>query len=75
MNTAALGQLAVVQKLKSLGACNVVVQKEGNKPFITFIAPNGKTHKVMTRAKTAGTLQTSTRYTPNANVASLPAKR
>ena len=45
MTTAALGQLAVVQKLKSLGSSNVVVQKEGNKPFITFIAPNGKRTK------------------------------
>lgn len=62
MTTAALGQLAVLQKLTSLGASNIVAQKEGNKPFITFIAPNGKTYKVMTRAKTALTWQTSTRY-------------
>lgn len=45
MTTAALGQLAVVQKLKSLGASNVVVQKEGNKPFITFIARMAKRTK------------------------------
>ncbi|MEY8711468.1 hypothetical protein [Mangrovibacter phragmitis] len=62
MTTAILGQLAVAQKLKSLGACNIVAQKEGNKTFVTFIAPNGKTYKVATRAKTSGTWQTTTDY-------------
>lgn len=62
MNTAELGQLAVLHKLTSLGARNVVVQKEGNRSFIIFEAPNGKTYKVTTRSKRTGTWQTSTRY-------------
>lgn len=49
MNTAELGQLAVLQKLTSLGARNIVVQKEGNKSFIIFESPNCKTCKVTTR--------------------------
>ncbi len=62
MNTAELGQLAVLHKLTSLGARNIVVQKEGNKSFILFEAPNGKTCKVTTRLKKAGTWQTTTNY-------------
>jgi hypothetical protein len=62
VTTAELGQLSVLRKLTSLGAINVVAQKEGNRPFITFDAPNGKTYKVSTRAKTSGTWQTSTNY-------------
>ena len=62
MNTAELGQLAVLHKLTSLGARNIVVQKEGNKSFILFEAPNGKTCKVTTRSKKAGTWQTTTNY-------------
>ncbi|MEG9636661.1 hypothetical protein, partial [Enterobacter asburiae] len=41
---------------------NVAVQKEGNKSFILFEAPNGKTCKVTTRSKKAGTWQTTTNY-------------
>jgi hypothetical protein len=44
MNTAELGQLAVLHKLTSLGARNVV-QKEGNKSFILFEAPTVKRAK------------------------------
>ncbi|QLU67703.1 hypothetical protein [Citrobacter sp. wls718] len=62
MTTAELGQLMVLQKLTSLGASNAIVQKEGNRSSITFDAPNGKTYKVTTRAKTSGTWQTSTNY-------------
>lgn len=62
MTTAELGQLRVLQKLTSLGVSNAIVQKEGNRSSITFEAPNGKTYKVTTRAKTSGTWQTSTNY-------------
>lgn len=62
MTTAELGQLMVLQKLTSLGASNAIVQKEGNRSSITFDAPNGKTYKVTTRAKTSGTWQTTTNY-------------
>ncbi|MCS2162618.1 hypothetical protein MUU47_16125 [Scandinavium sp. H11S7] len=62
MTTAELGQLMVLQKLTSLGARNVIVQKEGNRSFITFDAPNGKGYKVTTRTKTSGTWQTTTNY-------------
>ncbi|WP_145489945.1 hypothetical protein [Yersinia rohdei] len=63
MTTAELGQLKVLEKLMSLGARNTAVQREGNnKSFIKFDAPNGKTYKVTTRAKTSGTWQTSTNY-------------
>lgn len=62
MTTAELGQSKTLQKLISLGARNAVIQKEGNKTFITFDAPNGKTYKVTTRTKTSGTWQTSTNY-------------
>ncbi|WP_347290909.1 hypothetical protein [Kluyvera georgiana] len=62
MHTAELGQIAVLHKLTSLGARNIVVQKEGNRSFIIFDAPNGKTYKVTTRSKKTGTWQTSTRY-------------
>ncbi|QLK62016.1 hypothetical protein GE278_15055 [Enterobacteriaceae bacterium Kacie_13] len=62
MTTAELGQLRVLQKLTSFGARNAIVQKKGNRSFITFDAPSGKTYKVTTRAKTSGTWQTSTNY-------------
>jgi hypothetical protein len=55
MTTAALGQLAVVQKLKRPWVQQCCRSERRHKPFITFIALNGKTYKVTTRAKTAGT--------------------
>lgn len=62
MKTAESGQVKVFQKLVSLGAKNVQNHKEGNRSFITFDAPDGRHCKVTTRAKTAGTWQTSTNY-------------
>jgi hypothetical protein len=62
MTTVELGQLKALQKLTSLGARNVIVQKEGNRSFITLDAPNGKTYRVTTRTKTSGTWQTTTNY-------------
>jgi hypothetical protein len=44
MNTAELGQLAVLHKLTSLGARNVR-SEEGNKSFILFEAPTVKRAK------------------------------
>lgn len=62
MSTVAIGQAKTIEKLRSLGATDIVADKVGNKPFITFTAPNGKKVKISTRSKSSGTWQTSTRY-------------
>lgn len=57
MTIAELGQLKVFEKLIILGARNTAIKKEGEKSFITFDVLNGKTYKVIIRAKMSGTWQ------------------
>ena len=62
MSTADIGFSKVSDKIKSLGAVNVVEVKSGNKRHITFTALNGKQDEITTRAKKKGTWQTSINY-------------
>ena len=62
MATAEIGFQNAKSKIRERGGVNVIEHKEGNKRFITYIGLDGKQYKVFSRAKKAGTWQTSTSY-------------
>ena len=61
-NTPEIGFQCVKNKIKERGATNIVEHKEGNKRFLTYTGLDGRQYKVFSRAKKAGTWQTSTTY-------------
>jgi hypothetical protein len=62
VNTSEIGFQLVKSKIKERGATDITEHKEGNKRFLTYTGLNGKQYKVFSRAKKAGTWQTSTNY-------------
>lgn len=62
MITSEAGFVEVQNKIKMLGATNIVEIRDGKKRYLRFTSLNGKQYNVTSRSKKTGTWQTSINY-------------